>query len=53
MIWNAASYCTPVVRDSLVVSLRVTLVYKPQRKRPLRLACLKVGEADREDEMTL
>jgi hypothetical protein len=28
MVWNAAIYCTLVVRDSLIVSLRCTLVYK-------------------------
>jgi hypothetical protein len=53
MIWNAAVYCTSVVRDSLIVSLHCTLAYKPQRNALCVLACLKDGGADREDERTL
>jgi hypothetical protein len=31
MIWNAVSYCTVVVRDTVMVSAHLTLVYKPRR----------------------
>jgi hypothetical protein len=50
MIWNAAVYCTPVVRDSLVVSLRCTKVYTPQQNALCVLGWRKDGGADREDE---
>jgi hypothetical protein len=30
MIWNATIYCTLVVLDMIMVSLRCTLVYKPR-----------------------
>jgi hypothetical protein len=53
MIWNAAIYCTPVVRDSLIVSLHCTMAYKPQRKRLYALVCHKDEGAHREDERTL
>jgi hypothetical protein len=46
MIWNAEVYCTPVVRDSLIVSLHCTLAYKPRRKRPLRVG-LPQGRKER------
>jgi hypothetical protein len=36
MIWNAASYCAVVVRDTVIVASHLTLVYKPGLERPLR-----------------
>jgi hypothetical protein len=53
MIWNAAVHCTPVVRNSLIVSLHCTLAYKPERNAVCVLACLKEEGAHREDERTL
>jgi hypothetical protein len=50
MIWNAAIYCTPVARDSLIVSLAEPWFTSRSQNALCILACLKDGGADREDE---
>jgi hypothetical protein len=45
MTWNAAVYCTPVVRDSLIVFAALNVDLQAAAKTPLRFGLPQGGPA--------